>query len=539
MAVYSLTRVEPVSRGGDPGRGLAATVQDPFWMLARQRQFGELTGEDAGSPVQVAFVQKEARFDGWKPESGAILPYSPQTDVAEAVVAGEAAGPAHSTLDRVQAGRALAAAVSGSVGARLRAAFPVHVAPDAPRILARSAALFADGLAVAAAIAAAADGTDAQLGSAVKLPAADAKAARADLIVFARWCAITFGTGPNSWIPGRLERRFELSVGDTPVLGAPGHTREKVDWSDFDAVAGTDATSTGTATARTRIPTAIQFPGQPRDRFWEFEEAALALSRIDAATNDLARLALVEFSTIYGNDWFTFPVPITYGSMQAISDLVVRDTFGTHELIAPAADTQWAMYRPTGSAAASPALAVPSVTVAPLAGDVCEEVRFLRDEMANLVWGVEQIVTDGDGMLRDLADEYVREIVPAVANPPNAAVAYRLMTDVPEYWVPFIPVHIAGDSRQVGLVEAVLRRPGSLGDVVMSSPRSSVLQELRGLVLPEEEVPSAGIVVRRRWFLARSADGGRHTWAARSVTSGRGEGASGLRFDVAEPVRGR
>jgi len=50
IKVYSLTRVEPVSRGGDPGRGLAATVQDPFWMLARQRQFGELTGEDAGSP---------------------------------------------------------------------------------------------------------------------------------------------------------------------------------------------------------------------------------------------------------------------------------------------------------------------------------------------------------------------------------------------------------------------------------------------------------------------------------------------------------
>ena len=81
-------------------------------MLARQRQFGELTGEDAGSPVQVAFVQTEARFDGWKPESGAVLPYSPEADVVEALVAGEAAGPAHSTLDRLQAGRALAAAVS-------------------------------------------------------------------------------------------------------------------------------------------------------------------------------------------------------------------------------------------------------------------------------------------------------------------------------------------------------------------------------------------------------------------------------------------
>ena len=112
------------------------------------------------------------------------------------------------------------------------------------------------------------------------------------------------------------------------------------------------------------------------------------------------------------------------------------------------------------------------------------------------------------------------------------------MTDVPDHWVPFIPVHLAGGSRQVGLVEAVLPRPNSLGDLVTSSPRSSVLQELRGLVMPEEEVPTAGVVVRRRWFLARSADGGRHAWAARSVTAGRGEGASGLRFDIAEPARG-
>ena len=102
---------------------------------------------------------------------------------------------------------------------------------------------------------------------------------------------------------------------------------------------------------RKRVPTTIQFPGQPRDRFWEFEDATLALSRIDATTSDLGRLALVEFSTIYGNDWFTFPIPVTYGSMQAVSDLVVRDTFGTHELIAPAADAQWAMYRPAGSSA--------------------------------------------------------------------------------------------------------------------------------------------------------------------------------------------
>src|SRR5262249_47431247 len=247
---------------------------------------------------------------------------------------------------------------------------------------------------------------------------------------------------------------------------------------------------------------------------------------------------LVEFSTIYGNDWFTFPIPVRYGSIQSVSDLVVRDTFGTHELIAPAADPQWAMYRPRESPIGTPALVVPSVTVAPLAGDVVEEVRFLRDEMANFVWGVEEIVTDADGTRRDLVDEYVREAVRPAPIPPNAVVAYRLMTDVPDHWVPFIPVRLPSGSRQVGLVEAVLPRPNSLGDLVTSSPRSSVLQELRGLVLPEEEVPTSGVVVRRRWFLARSADGGRHAWAARSVATGRGEGASGLRFDVAEAVGG-
>lgn len=526
--VASLTRVEPVPRGGDPGRGLAATVQDPYWMLARQRQFGELTGEDAGSPVQVTFVQMEAPLDGWRPGSGAVLPYAPGADVLEALAAGEAAGPSHSTLDRLQAGRALAAAVPLGLATKLRAAFPLPADPDSP--LARAAARFADGLGVAAAVAAAGGATDAALGTALGVPAADAKAARADLTAFARWCGVTFGTGPSSWVPERLERRFDVAAGGVPVLSASAHAGETVDWHDFDAVASAPPDAPGVV--RARIPTTIQFPGQPRDRFWEFEDAGLALSRLDAATTDLARLAVVEFSTVYGNDWFTFPMPVGYGSIQTLASLVVRDTFTTHELIALAADASWAMYRPTGA----PWLVVPAVTVAPLAGDVVEEVRFLRDELAALVWGVEEIVTDADGSRRDLVDEYIREAAASGPVPPNADVAYRLMTDVPVHWVPFIPVHLPGSSRQVGLVEAALPRADSLGDVEVSSPRSSVLQELRGQAIPEEEVPAAGVVVRRQWFLARSADGGRHAWAPRSVTVGRGEGSSGLRFDIAEPV---
>ncbi len=526
MRVFTSTRVEPVSRGGDPGRGLAATVQDPMWMLGRQRQFGELAGEDAGSPAHVTFVQTETRLDGWRAGYGEVLPYAPASEVLEAVVAGEAAGPAHSTLDRVRAGRALAAAVDSALAVKLRAAFPVPVELGMPRAVERSAALFADGLAVAAAIAGAT--TDAELAAALHLALPDATAARDDLTAFARWCATTFGTGPGTWVAERLERRFALAAEESVVLAAPAHTGERVEWTDLDVL---PSNAVGVATRRYRIPTAIRFPGQPRDRFFELEDAALSLARIDATTTDLARLALVEFSTIYGNDWFTFPIPIAFGSIQTLNDLVVRDTFGQHELIAPAMDAHWAMY-------GSPTLVVPAATVAPLAGGVVEQVRFLRDELANLVWAVEDLVTDANGDVRDLAQEAVLAPVRTDARPTNAALAYRLMTDVPDNWVPFIPVKLAGSTRKVGLVEAVLPRPNSFGELVASSPRSSVLQELRGKVLAEEEVPSSGVVVRRRWFLARSADGGRHAWAARSVATGRGEGASGLRFDVADEVFG-
>jgi hypothetical protein len=488
--------------------------------------------------VQVAFVQKETSFESWWPTGGALLPYSPATDVIEALVAGEAAGPAHSTLDRVQAGRALAAAVPAAVNTALHKAFPIPLTDDSPRHLVGAARLFADGLAVAAAVAAAAGRPDSELGGGLSLPVGQASASRADLQAFADWCRISFGTGPNSWIPERLERRFELGAGGTSVIGAPAHTRERVDWSDFDVVGTAGAHATHTTTARKRVPTTIQFPGMPRNRFWEFEDSKLALSRIDAATVDLSRLALVEFSTIYGNDWFTFPIPVTYGSTQSVTEVVVRDTFGTHELISPAADQQWAMFRPAGSSVAQPVTVIPAVTASPLAGDVVEEVRFLRDEMANLVWAVEELVTDAEGDVHDLPDEYVRAAQSQSLLLGDADLAYRLMTDVPDHWVPFIPVRLGDTSRQVGLIEAVLPRPDSLGDLVTSTPRSSVLGELRGQVVPEEEVPTAGVVVRRRWFLARSTDGGRHAWAARSVTTGRGEGSSGLRFDVAQTSQG-
>ncbi len=546
--VYAFHRIEPISREGDPGRGLAAPVHDPLWGLARQRQFGELAGEDTGSPVQVALRMRVDPIDGWRPSGESdLLPYDPDAEVLEAVAAGEPAGPATSLRDRMDAGRRLAAQVPGTLLADLLAEVPLPVTTTTPRLVRRAAAAYPDGIEVAARVRAHVDGDDAGLATTLGTTTARVTRARADLDAHATWCATTFGTGPATWVADRLERRFELASGDRVVLTAPAHTREVVDVADLDLTSSAAELTVqpGEPWVR-RLPTRLAFPGMPNDRFWEFEDAQLALHRIDAATHDLARLALVEFSSTYGNDWFTFPIPVDHGTVTTVPEVVVRDTFGVHELVPVADDTTWSMFEPDGPAG-PPHLVVPSVTVGRLAGPVVEEVRFVRDENANLVWGLEARVTDEGGTIHDLVAEYTTAHAEQPDLPADAELLYRLMTDVPDHWIPFVPVHVADDRpgapdpehRAVALVEAVLPRPDTWGVLVVSDPRSSVLRELRGRPLFEEEVGPAGVTVRRRWFLARSADGGRHVWTARSVSTGRGEGASGLAFDVALDVRER
>jgi hypothetical protein len=52
------------------------------------------------------------------------------------------------------------------------------------------------------------------------------------------------------------------------------------------------------------------------------------------------------------------------------------------------------------------------------------------------------------------------------------------------------------------------------------------------LRLEEEEVPRDGIEIKRAFNYTRDAEGRALLWIGRSKKTGRGEGASGLRFDV-------
>ena len=60
---------------------------------------------------------------------------------------------------------------------------------------------------------------------------------------------------------------------------------------------------------------------------------------VEAGTVDLARLLLLEFSLVYGNDFFLIPVDLAVGSVFRVRSLVVQDTFGVRTLIRHSSDS--------------------------------------------------------------------------------------------------------------------------------------------------------------------------------------------------------
>jgi hypothetical protein len=79
-----------------------------------------------------------------------------------------------------------------------------------------------------------------------------------------------------------------------------------------------------------------------------------------------------------------------------------------------------------------------------------------------------------------------------------------------------------------------LPRPAPDGTVEPVRPRGRLLQGAE-VVLREEEVPREGARVTRAYQLARWIDGTTFVWLGRRKAIGRGEGSSGLRFDVMGP----
>lgn len=582
-------RLEPVTRTTDYDRALQASVHDPLWLLGRQWQFCEFQGEDRAAPVSVRAEVSSSPLARFRAANGEPRPYDPLTMPLEVLVEREPPGP-QSLRAAAVAGRRLLALLreEGATQAAKAVveAFPLPTVADAaasapspggveaPGPAAVAAVRLAtvlhgrlpDGLAAAAALRKTvqdADGGVPKLPAMVPVPPGERAGALAAAQAFLAWLdaeLIPAGAG-SSWIADRFEYRFDVAVATAQgevVLNAPEYRGGTLDWHDMAVDMSANA-SLGTPTEDSAIqPTSqvqhlltapVVFRGMPADRFWEIEDAAVNFASVQAAPEDLGRLALIEFATVFGNDWFVVPVSVPYGSVSAVNSLVVTDTFGESVLIeeteraaaARRATAAWRMFElstlGTARGAGTPLalLLVPPVVTQSTEGAPIEDVFFLRDEQANLVWGIESVVEGADGRGRDRNDEWLANA--GALSPPRstspAQLAYLLQTSVPEHWIPFVAVHDSAERRGVRLERAAMLRFGA-GPPSRVQPVGRILEpETEPYVLFEEEVRREGVRLRRIPAVCRWLDGRSHAWISRRVTGSRGEESSGLLFDLA------
>jgi hypothetical protein len=562
-SITTWTRLAGRSRRADMQPGMRAAVHDPLWLLARQRQLGAFRGEDAPTPVGVAVTIARTQLTRYRPGSPTSNVTARDYDASvplEALVEREPprfdAG-ANLRL-AAEAGMRFAEFLADNGAAALAddyvQRYPIDPAgadadPETKRFLQLLALRVADGNKLYSAFHP--PGTAA---GAVVVPAVpDATGfpgvaqAATDWSAWYETLVSTSTADDNAWQRDRLEYACALAApedeGET-MLAAREFGGGRLDWYAFDVASGSlGATTPAPVTAdATVLATPVAFGGMPARRWFEFEDAVVNLARVDAGPPDLARMLLLEYTSLYGNDHFIIPMQLEVGSICRITSLVVTDNFGGRTRIAPASESAGAptrLFELTGDDGSS----APFLFLAPTLANVLEsapveEVRFLRDEMANLAWAVERTVESPTGRPVDRYEAYQAELrrnppVPA-APQTSAPVTYRVQTRVPPHWIPLLPVSVAPGAHAVRLQLREMLDPDTGTPV---TPQGVILDTAAGpLELYEEEVPRAGARVRRTYRLARWTDGSTHLWLARSKATGRGEGSSGLRFDAMDPT---
>lgn len=616
---FARLETSPVSPQLDGG--LSAPLADPLWLIGRQWQFNELRGEDAGTPIAVDLDVNAAPIDRFAPGPQAPLaqarPLADDGLPVEVRVEAEPALATHPRLDG-EAGlnllrRARAAGLAGLVAALRSPAFALDLPlPEDPQsdtqgqlwhLLLSGRCPSAARLASALAPGRDADGLLAALPAALS-PAGEEGPALAVLRAWLQWLdgLVVEGPGDNpAWRRERFEYAFSLYArgrgGQDVALRADEYTDGRVDWHSFVAESAAAAAPVPAEPPpapppplqiRQALPVPVRYPGMPADRYWEFEDARVNFAGLESSPASVVRMVMTEFALAYGNDWFLLPIDLPVGALYDLSGFVVRDSFGVaapvqasdHAVLPPPA-SPWRMYELTTRGAVPPqlgdTLCLADTLTGRLQGPPLEELLLVRDEMANLAWGIERRVqgSSGEALDRKLEADHLalRQRLPEA--PDDPLLVYRLATQVPAHWIPLVPKGSGGAEHfVVTLQRGGMARFYSIEPALMADPSyAAFIQRLgeqhsfveqgsdenrvrmfvlhpRGrllkvdpsatgaalatdsLAVAEEEVPRAGAIVTRGFRYARGCDGRAHLWLGRRKTSGTGESSSGLSFDV-------
>lgn len=596
LSVTYWTRLEPWSRNPNLSESLQAQVRDPLWFLTRQWQLGEFQGEDAGTASKVGLRTEISSLSLFRDGSGRVAPYDPATPLEAAV---EQEDRPWDYRSRIQAGLQWARVLSqeGVEQAIRDYFFQRHVfdlpsaqelaglAPAVEQFVVSMAARVMDGQKVDGDIVIRGpndarrpdkinlhsfddqvDFPDAMIAA---LPSSDMTNAAKAVKDFSVWMGALVRRprgGQTSWVSPRMEYQFAVSAqtggGGQFVLAADEFPGGRLDWHSLSVDPDPSAALPPPAGAplpaptpdeRVLIPANLGFKGIAGKGWWRFEDLQSDLGDMQLDQLDLGRLLTMEFAFLHANDWFLIPYPLQVGSLCRVTGLTVTDVFGDKTMIGPCAYGQgderetWSMFTlslvakdPSGSAGVGEFFFLPPASAATLLESApLEDVRFLRDEMGDMVWAVEETIQDeaGNPVPGYVAPPFGSATAASGGAASGADARFRLASGVPQNWIPFLVVQTGEASRPLQLEMAGLV-PTDDGGKRPVQPKGRILSSSQQpLRIYEQEVPRSGVSVARKIRYARWLRGTNHLWVARLKTVGKGEGRSGLRFDVLDPVK--
>jgi hypothetical protein len=564
--ITAYNRLEPRARTENFVRSLRAEIRDPLWMLTRQWQMGELEAEDAGSAIDVRLLTTQAHVDRIALRNGAGQQYDLEIPL-ETIVEREVIPFTYAL--RVQVGQYF-----------LKLHTPALRAKYAPRYLAAFA--FAqnlenefrgqvDGLNLYMAtkardfdgeklLKAIMDGT--LVATAGIDPGADEVAIGEFATQLTGWFDRQYSQPRDetqkAWDPHRLTYTFRAAAPSSTqgqlVLDAGSYHEGRLDWYSFEldprgAQITTERPPPSAAAEKpiSFFPAPAKFKGMPNPRFWEMEDQQINFGNLNAKTTDQLLLLFAELGLIYGNDWFVIPYSMEVNTLCETRALVITDVFGDRTLIQAADEGEdnswqrWSMFNLSNKGEMgryNRQFFLPAALTQTLESEPIEQVNFMRDEMANMVWAVEDWIPDATGAGingNDAADK--TGVEPPPVGESKASIQYVLGTTVPENWIPFLPVHEPGSIQQIQFQRAAMPKLGMPPREVIKAKGVTLNEVPPPYYVNEEEVPSAGSIIRRSWQRTRWFNGQTFIWIGRYRETGRGQGSSNLRFDQIDAVK--
>ena len=203
-------------------------------------------------------------------------------------------------------------------------------------------------------------------------------------------------------------------------------------------------------------------------------------------------MLIVEFATVYANDWYLLPIQLPCGALHTIGQLTITNSFGdppdTLGPVAlsipafgsdPAGTPDWCMFRqtviqPDGTDANLNGLLLLTSAAAVQSSAAAEEVVFIRDDTADLGWAVEHMVLGADDRPMDRYSAAAQQTLNTLSVPPSddgSTVRYLLETDSPSTRFPL--TQDPSGLPQLDLL--VLRRVGADGQLHDVPPLGQLL----------------------------------------------------------------